>query len=168
MSHRIDLRLGARALPAAWLLLGLLAAAPEVVLAQRAPMIEGVWRVTRSGVDCQTGAVLGTFGAIMTFSRDGKIFGSAIAPLSLPGRSSLEHGTWKREPVGHYSFRLLSYDYAADGAISGSTEISALAAVSDNGSLLTYDASIQFFDTAGNALNPPGSVCGKASATRFQ
>ena len=54
------------------------------------PTIEGVWRVTRHGVDCQTGALRSTFPAFMAFNKDGIVTGFAVPPGSSPALGSPE------------------------------------------------------------------------------
>jgi hypothetical protein len=127
--------------------------------------IEGVWRVTRHGVNCQTGQVLSSFPAIMAFGAEGSLSGYAIPPGSSPALASPEYGTWQREHgQSQYSFRLLGYNYGADGVFSGSTEVSASATLGEGGTALSYSAKIQFFDASGGLQF---AVCGAATGTRF-
>src|SRR5262245_23746891 len=44
--------------------------------------IEGVWRVIRHGVNCQTGQIMSTFTAIMSFSHGGSLNGYGVPPGS--------------------------------------------------------------------------------------
>jgi hypothetical protein len=50
-----------------------------------APTIEGVWQVTRGGVNCDNGQALeGTFPALMAFHHDGIVTGAAKSPVTGP------------------------------------------------------------------------------------
>jgi len=127
--------------------------------------LEGVWRVTRHGVDCQSGEQLSTFMAITTFARDGTVVGFGVPPGSSPAMGSPEYGIWKREDAAKsYSFRLLSYAYDATGAFDGSSEVAAQLALARGGDNFAYTATIAFYDAAGNHLF---SVCGAATGLRF-
>ncbi|HRI18343.1 MAG TPA: hypothetical protein PL196_07465 [Burkholderiaceae bacterium] len=144
----------------------LLAMLPPASAQEGRSPIEGVWRVTRHGVNCATGQVMSTFPAIMEFMRGGTWTGYAVPPGATPALGSPDYGTWKRESgAGNYSFRLLSYSYDAAGVFSGSTEVSAKLTLADDAQGFAYDGTVQFFDAAGN---PMFSVCGKAEATRFK
>ncbi len=75
--------------------------------------LEGVWRVTRTPINCATGEqVRPSFPAIMTFIKDGIYTGFGVPAGSTPTEGSSEYGTWKREPgVQNYSFRFLGQLY---------------------------------------------------------
>ena len=82
------------------------------------PTIEGVWQVTRVGVNCNDpNQALGSpFPAIMTFHRDGTVTGAAKSPVTGPFDTP-EYGSWQREPGSqNYSFRELQYRYDGNGA----------------------------------------------------
>jgi len=86
--------------------------------------IEGVWQVSRQGVDCNDPNQLrGTpFPAIMTFHRDGTVTGAAKSPVTGPFDTP-EYGLWEREPGSqNYSFREMNYRY--DGTVPLSAHLS--------------------------------------------
>lgn len=130
------------------------------------PTIEGVWQVTRVGVDCsdpnQDRGL--TFPAIMTFHRDRTVSGAAKSPVTGPFDTP-EHGWWQRER-GHqnYSFRELQYRYDGSGNFLGSLIITANVQLTDANSFI-YSATIELADANGN---PTASLCGRATATRFE
>src|SRR5688572_16839634 len=75
------------------------------------PTIEGVWQVTRVGVNCNDpNQALGTpFPALMSFHRDGIVNGAAKSPVTGPFDTP-QHGLWRPEPGSqNYSFRELQY-----------------------------------------------------------
>lgn len=130
------------------------------------PTIEGVWQVTRVGVNCNdSNQERGLpFPALMTFHRDGTVSGAAKSPVTGPFDTP-EHGLWKREQGSHnYSFREVSYKYDGNGAFAGSLVLSANVELTDANSFI-YSATIQIFDANGNVT---ASLCGRATATRFE
>ena len=130
------------------------------------PTIEGVWQVTRVGVNCndpnqERGL---PFPAIMTFHRDGTVSGAAKSPVTGPFDTP-EHGLWKREPGRHnYSFRELQYRYDGNGVFAGSLVLTANVELTDANSFI-YRATIQLADANGD---PIATLCGKATGTRFE
>ena len=129
------------------------------------PTIEGVWRVTRHGVNCQTGATVNAFPALMTFHKDGTITSDAVGPGSTAAEGTSEHGLWQRKPGRQsYSFRILSYGWDDTGAFEGSAEITGELQVTTRNDF-TYNATIEFFDADGNPL---ATRCGSATGVRFE
>ncbi len=133
--------------------------------ANNTPTIEGVWQVTRGGVNCNDpDQVLGRFPALMSFHRDGIVSGAAKSPVTGPFDTP-EHGLWKREPGKHnYSFRNLSYKYDGTGAFAGSLLLTANVELTDPNSFV-YNATIQIFDANGV---PSPIRCGRGTGTRFE
>ncbi len=129
--------------------------------------LHGVWRITRTPINCQSGQqVAPSFQAIMTFNEDGTLTGYAVPPASSPALQSPEFGLWKRERGhGNYSFSDLSYTYDAGGAFAGSTELTAKLQLGADGDSLTHETRIDIFDGNGAFLL---SHCGRASGTRFR
>ena len=129
------------------------------------PTIEGVWQVTRVGVDCNDpNQTRPPFPAIMTFYRDGNLTGYAKSPGTGP-LDTPESGLWQREPGSqNYSFRDISYLYDENGTFAGSRVVTANVDLTSANSF-NYSATIQFFDANGNLIF---SGCGRATGTRFE
>jgi hypothetical protein len=130
------------------------------------PTIEGVWQVSRVGVNCNdpNHEVGLPFPAIMTFHQDGTVSGAAKSPVTGPFDTP-EHGLWKREPGRHnYSFREVSYKYDGNGTFVGPLVLTANVELTGDNSFV-YRATIQIFDANGNLSD---SRCGRATATRFE
>ena len=130
------------------------------------PTIEGVWQVSRVGVNCSDPTqALGTpFPAIMTFHRDGIVSGAAKSPVTGPFDTP-EYGLWKREPGSqNYSFRELQYRYDANGAFAGSLVLTANVELTDANSFI-YSATIQLTNANGDLIT---SLCGRGTGTRFE
>lgn len=129
------------------------------------PTIQGVWQVTRMGVNCNDpNQTRPPFPAIMTFHRDRTM----TAYTSPPGTGPLdtpEAGVWQRERGSqNYSFHDISYAYDENGTFIGSGVVTANVHLTSANSF-TYSARIQFFDPDGNLLF---SGCGRATGTRFE
>jgi hypothetical protein len=130
------------------------------------PTIEGVWQVTRQGVNCNDpNQQLGPpFPAIMTFHQDGTVTGAAKSPVTGPFDTP-EYGSWQREPGSqNYSFREVNYRYDGNGTFIGSLVLTANVNLTGDDSF-TYSATIQLFDANGNLI---ATLCGRATGTRFE
>jgi len=130
------------------------------------PTIEGVWQVSRVGVNCNDpNQALGTpFPAIMAFHRDGIVTGAAKSPVTGPFDTP-EYGSWKREPGRqNYSFRELSYKYDSSGTFLGPLVLTANVELTSANNFI-YSATIQIFDANGNLSD---SRCGRGTGTRFE
>jgi hypothetical protein len=130
------------------------------------PTIEGVWQVSRTGVNCNDPSqILGTpFPAVMAFHRDGIVSGAAKSPVTGPFDTA-EYGTWKREPGSqNYSFRELQYRYDANGAFAGSLVLTANVELTDANSF-TYSATIQIGNANGVVVD---THCGRGAGMRFE
>jgi len=130
------------------------------------PKIEGVWQVTRVGVNCNDpNQQLGSpFPAIMTFHRDGTVTGAAKSPVTGPFDTP-EYGSWQREGGRqNYSFRELQYRYDGSGTFLGSLVLTANVELTGANSFI-YSATIQLADANGN---PTDTRCGRGTATRFE
>src|SRR3982751_5965489 len=67
---------------------------------QYAKNIEGGWNHVTTRLNCQTGAVLGTFQAMFTFS-EGGTFWEASSNVS-PALRAASHGVWSFDSKGTY------------------------------------------------------------------
>jgi Tfp pilus assembly protein PilX len=129
------------------------------------PTLEGTWVVTRTGIDCVTGKVHGSFPAIMVFHAGGTYSGFPAQPGSTPADQSPEYGNWQRGRGAHdYTFRITGFGYDG-GALAGTFEITGAAELSQKGDALNYTSSVQFTDPDGNPLF---MLCGQATGVRFQ
>ena len=130
------------------------------------PTIEGVWQVSRVGVNCNDpNQELGSpFPALMTFHRDGTVSGAAKSPVTGPFDTP-EHGLWKREPGSqNYSFREVSYKYDSNGTFLGPLVLRANVELTGANSFI-YSSTIQIIDANGGLI---ASHCGRGIGTRFE
>jgi hypothetical protein len=155
------------------LVLGCLALSPAVKADPRptppprslGPLIEGVWAVTRHGVNCQTGQDMGpSFPALITFHQDGTMLAQTYGPFPENAYGPAEMGVWQHGPGNTFSFRDLSYIYDDNGQFNGSGVVTATGQLT-SANTFTYTATIQVYDPNGNLLF---TACGRAAATRFE
>lgn len=131
-----------------------------------APTIEGVWQVSRVGVNCNDpNQALGSpFPAIMAFHQDGIVTGAGKSPVTGPFDTP-EYGSWKRETGRHnYSFRELQYRYDVNGAFAGSLVLTANVELTDANSFV-YTATIQLANANGDPID---TRCGRGTGMRFE
>ena len=130
-----------------------------------APTIEGVWQVTRGGVNCDNGQALeGTFPALMAFHHDGIVTGAAKSPVTGPFDTP-EYGSWQRaQDSQKYSFRELSYRYDGSGTFAGSLVLTANVELTDANSFI-YSATIELANANGDPIT---TLCGRGTGTRFE
>jgi len=129
---------------------------------QYAKNIEGSWDHLTTRRNCQTGAILGTFQAMFTFS-DARTFwesGTNLAP-SLRGPS---HGVWERDSPGVYTTAFQFFRFNADGTLAGRQIVRQHIEVSDDGETYTATATAQVLDVAGNVI---ANNCASGVGTRF-
>jgi hypothetical protein len=127
------------------------------------PTIEGVWQVVRHGVNCDdpNQDLSGPFPVIITFHRDGTM----IADTGAIEGSTLEYGSWQREPGRqNYSIRETAFSTDENGALAIRGIITATYHLTDANSFTSSDT-IQFFDADGNLI---ATFCGRSTGTRFE
>lgn len=125
--------------------------------------LEGVWNLTVTRLDCQTGAVLGSGPAILTFVRGGTMhdYGSGRPPATRsPG-----YGIWNYRSNGRYTDAFQFFIYNADGTLAGRQIIREQISLSHDGNSLTNTAASQILDTNGNITS---TRCSSAVGTRFE
>ena len=124
--------------------------------------IEGSWNHVTTRLNCQTGAILGTFQAMFTFSDGGTFWeaGTNTAP-SLRGPS---HGVWERDSPGVYTTAFQFFRFNADGTQAGRQIVRQHIEVSHDGESYAATASVQVLDVAGNVI---ANNCASGVGTRF-
>jgi len=129
--------------------------------ASRGGKIAGTWRVEVTLRNCQTGAEIRTFPALLAFARGGTLTGtSTVLPTSV---RSGDFGIWKHN--GHGSYSAVSEAFLFNGAVwSQRQRITQAITLSPDEDTLYSDARTEFFDTAGN---PVANGCATAVATRM-
>jgi len=129
---------------------------------QYAKNIEGSWDHVTTRLNCQTGAVLGTFQAMFTFSQGGT-FWEATTNVA-PSLRSVSHGVWERDSPGVYTTAFQFFRFNADGTPAGRQIVRQHIEVSDDGESYTATATAQVLDVAGNVI---ANNCASGVGTRF-
>lgn len=126
--------------------------------------LEGVWNLTVARLDCQTGAVLGSGPAILTFARGGTMhdYGSGRPPAT---RSAGYDGIWNYHRNRRYSDAFQFFIYNPDGTLAGRQIIREQIRLSHDGNTLTNTAASQILDVNGNLT---ANRCSSAVGTRFE
>ena len=123
--------------------------------------IEGTWRVQVTLRNCQTGAEIRTFPALLSFAQGGTLTGtSTVVP---PAARGGDFGIWQFNGHGSYSAVSEAFIFNA-GAWSQTQRISQSITLSEDANTLWSTAQTQFFDTTGNLAS---SGCATAVATRM-
>ena len=125
--------------------------------------LEGVWNVQVTRRDCQTGAVIGTGPAILTFVSGGTMhdFGTGRSPSTRsPG-----YGVWSNISNGQYTDAFQFFIYHSDGTFGGRQVVREQIQLSSDGNSLTNSAATQILDVNGNVTS---TRCSTATGTRFQ
>jgi hypothetical protein len=125
--------------------------------------IEGSWDNVATRLNCQTGAVLGTFPTMFTFS-DGGTFWEA-GTNTAPSLRSASHGVWERDSPGVYTTSFRFFRFNADGTLAGRAIARQHIEVSDDGETYTATTTTQILDVAGNVI---ATNCASGVATRFE
>jgi hypothetical protein len=123
--------------------------------------IEGTWRVQVTLRNCQSGAELKTFPALLTFAQGGTLTGTStvLAPTLRGG----DFGIWQFN--GHGSYSAVSEAFLFNGGVWSQTQrLTQAITLSQDANTFSSNAHTEFFDTAGNLVN---SGCATAVATRM-
>lgn len=136
------------------------AAATTVVAAQdESRGLEGVWNVSVSVLDCETGAVIRQAHAITMFIHGGSM--TQIAANLL--RSSAE-GTWTHAPEHTFTESFWFFRFNPDGSLASTANATHTIQLSPDGTKFTSTGVVRDFD-ANNLLISTG--CATKTATRL-
>ncbi len=125
--------------------------------------LEGTWRVHVTLRNCQTGAELRTFPALLTFGQGGTLTGSTTAfPPALRGS---DYGIWNH--TGGRSYRAVdeAFIFSPAGVWVSTQRITQAIQLDRDADTFTSDATVEFFDTLGNTTS---TGCATAIATRME
>ena len=123
--------------------------------------IEGTWRVQVTQRNCQTGAEIRKFPAMLTFGVGGTLTGtSTVVP---PSARSGDHGIWEFNGNGRYAATSEAFLFSG-GAWVQTQRITQAITLSQDADTFYSEAHTEFFDTAGNLVL---SGCATAVATRM-
>jgi hypothetical protein len=129
----------------------------------RGKKLEGTWRVHVTLRNCQTGAELRTFPALLTFAQGGTLTGSTTAfPPALRGS---DYGIWNHNGGRRYGAVSEAFLFSPAGAWVSTQRITQAIQVGPGQNSFTSDATVEFFDTLGNTTS---TGCATAVATRME
>jgi hypothetical protein len=125
--------------------------------------IEGTWRVQVTQRNCQTGAEIRRFPAMLTFAQGGTLTGTTTAfPVAL---RSPDQGIWSYRGGQTYRAESEAFLFNSSGTWVQTQRITQSIKLSANADTLSSNASIEFFDTSGNTML---TGCATAVATRME
>jgi hypothetical protein len=125
--------------------------------------LEGTWRVKVTLRNCQSGAELRTFPALLTFAEGGTLTGSTTAfPPALRGG---DFGVWNQSGGRRHVAVTEAFLFNPAGAWISTQRITQAIELARSGDSFTSDAAVEFFDTLGN---PTSTGCATATATRME
>jgi len=125
--------------------------------------IWGSWDAIATRRNCVTGAVLGTFPTMFTFSDDGTFWEAGTN--TAPSLRSASHGLWERDSPGVYTTSFRFFRFNADGTFAGRNIVRQHIEVSDDGQTYTASAISQVLDVNGVIIS---TNCTTGEGTRFE
>jgi hypothetical protein len=129
----------------------------------QARKLEGTWRVQVTIRDCQSGAALRTFPALLTFAQGGTLTETTAGfppALRTPG-----HGFWLQTGDHTYSAVSEAFLFNPIGGWTGTQRLTQAIEIGDDPDEITSTATNEIFDTNGNLLV---TGCSTAVASRFE
>ena len=129
--------------------------------------IQGAWRTTITGVNCQTGVPLGTpFPGLFTFNEGGTMSEYGIGPGSNPALRSPGHGVWQHEHGWqNYSYAFTYYRYDSSGVFIGSQKVTSALELGASGDEFITHSVVSVLDANDNVI---ATFCATAAGTRFE
>jgi len=130
---------------------------------ENARRLEGSWNHEGMRLNCQTGAILGTFSAMFTFTHGGTFWesGTQISPAL----RSPSHGVWSHQNGRRYNTAFQFFRFNADGTLAGKQIVRQQIEVSRSGNSYTATATAQVLDAGGNVI---ANNCAAGTGTRFE
>ncbi|MGC1483297.1 MAG: hypothetical protein WA789_05845 [Candidatus Acidiferrum sp.] len=128
--------------------------------------LEGTWVVTVTQHACPNGpAIAPPFQSLLTFNEGGTMTETTDNSMFFPALRGPGHGVWSRTGRHTYSADSLAF-VTVNGALVKTQKITQTIEIGDNANQFsTTEASVQFFDPAGNLLV---SGCATATGQRFE
>ena len=127
--------------------------------AQKRQGIEGVWDVSVTIVQCDTGQAIGTGHAILMFSDGGSL--TQISTNSLFGTGL---GTWRHLRGEDYTAVDRFYEFKTDGSFAGTSVITRDIELNSNADEYTAPSISELYNPAGQLVS---TTCSTTAATRL-
>lgn len=125
--------------------------------------LEGVWNVQITRRNCQTGMILGTGSAMLTYNQGGTMheYGAGLPPAT---RGS-GHGIWNADSNGQFTSAFQFFIFHSDGTLGGRMIVRQQIQLSGDENSWTETTTTQTLDVNGNVIR---NGCVTGTATRFQ
>ena len=134
--------------------------------------LQGTWRVQINPINCQTGAPLPSFSALVSYARGGTLTEVVNAAAFLPGQATPGLGVWSHTQANAYKAVwevFILFDTPPTGFPPFKRGVQRLMRdIEVDGDQMTFNASSQFFDPDGNPFIPPRNTCASGTGTRFE
>ena len=125
--------------------------------------IEGTWRVQVTLRNCQNGAELRVFPALLTFAKGGTLTGTSTVLSS--GLRSPDHGVWSHLGGNKYRAADDAFIFNPAGVWVSTQRLYQNIELAADADTFTSNATTEFFDTFGSLTS---TGCATAVATRMQ
>jgi hypothetical protein len=125
--------------------------------------IEGTWRVQVTLRNCQTGAELRNFPALLTFANGGTLTGTSTVLAT--GLRSPDHGIWEHSDGHNYHALDEAFIFNPAGTWVSTQRLTQNIELARDGDTFFSNAYTEFFDPAGNLTS---TGCATAVATRME
>jgi hypothetical protein len=132
--------------------------------------LQGTWRVQINPTNCQTGAPLPSFSAVVSYARGGTLTEVINSQAFLPGQVTPGLGVWSHTQADAYKavwevFILFDTPPTVPGFPFKRGVQRLMRDIEVDGDQMTFNASSQFFDSNGNPLF---ATCASGTGTRFE
>jgi hypothetical protein len=132
--------------------------------------LQGTWRVQINPINCQTGAPLPSFSALVSYARGGTLTEVINSQAFLPGQVTPGLGVWSHTQANAYKavwevFILFDTPPTVPGFPFKRGVQRLMRDIEVDGDQMTFNASSQFFDSNGNPLF---ATCASGTGTRFE
>ncbi len=132
--------------------------------------LQGTWRVQINPINCQTGAPLPSFSALVSYARGGTLTEVVNAAAFLPGQVTPGLGVWSHTQADAYKavwevFILFDTPPGVPGFPFKRGVQRLMRDIEVHGDQMTFNGSSQFLDPDGNLL---AVACAIGTGTRFE
>src|SRR6266404_997004 len=135
--------------------------------------LQGTWRVQVNPRNCQTGAPLPSFSALVSYARGGTLTEVINSQAFLPGQVTPGLGVWSHTHANTYRavwevFILFDTPPAVPGFPFKRGVQRLMRDIEVHGDQMTFNATSQFLDPDGNPFIPARNTCASGTGTRFE
>ena len=130
--------------------------------------LQGTWRVQINAINCQTGAPLPSFSALVSYARGGTLTEVINSQAFLPGQVTPGLGVWRHTQANAYKAVwevFILFDTPVPGLPFKRGVQRLMRDIEVHGDQMTFNGSSQFFDINGNVL---AVACASGTGTRFE